>query len=102
MTYFSNQARIKRILKEIPETRDNDHLLIAYVVMELEEKKLTEITAHDYFVMLKAYKYRSLESITRARRKLQEKHPELRGTKYALRHKFEQAVINQLYFEFFA
>lgn len=69
-----------RILKEFPEARNNDHLLYVYlcesinpIVCQLSFS--TVMRRRDEFQLPK------FSSVSRARRKLQERNPALRGDK---------------------
>lgn len=81
--------RVNTIMVEHPETRDNDWLLIlAYLCFYHGLKK--EIGAIAYIALKKLIIDSGIptgESITRARRKLQETYPTLRGLSYQKRHK---------------
>ena len=67
---------VRHELEENPITRDDNFVLYVAVL-----KRFIDVTAPFEFVCLnhKELKIPSLESITRVRRKLQERHPELRG-----------------------
>lgn len=54
------------------------------------------MSAHDFLTMFSKGELPSFESCTRVRRKLQEKHPELRGTNYKERKAEEAKVIEQV------
>jgi len=80
---------VKGILKENPETRDDDNLLWLEAIIEAAyEKDCTY--ALDWGISSIMHNIRALglptfESVSRARRKLQEKYPELRGSENARR-----------------
>ena len=84
------QAQVEQILKTSPQARDNNNLLI-YAVFKLYGVEATDNFAS---VMLKLIdkKLPSFESITRARRKVVELHPELDASEKvkALREQQEQ------------
>lgn len=67
--------KVKEILESNPETRDSDNKLIWEVWRYLD---LTNGDMIDKWDFMKAP---ASESITRARRKIQELHPHLRATK---------------------
>jgi len=87
-------------LKQYPETRDDDNKLIAHVLMDIDFLKLKDISAQQFLHNLKEGEYGSLESITRCRRKLQEKNEDLRGTLWKVRHSYQDEIKSQLKFEF--
>ena len=67
------------ILKEIPITRTDDHLLyIAYW-----SKHYKHASFFDFFKNARRYKASSFAGVERCRRKLQERYPELKDTKTA-------------------
>ena len=68
------EPRVLRVLVDIPETRKDDFLLIKYV---LDDVVSTEISFGSIMLNHKELGIPSFESITRCRRKLQEKNPEL-------------------------
>lgn len=67
---------IKPILEQHPETRGDDFLLYAEVIREYRPE-LAELSVIDFFVAHKELYCPSYESVTRVRRRLQEKYPEL-------------------------
>ena len=88
---------VKEVLIENSKTRDNDEMLI----VEVWTKQYPEISNNlnwfnefsHYFITQKLFK---TESITRARRKLQELHPDLRGESYKARHNHTEVVKEEL------
>lgn len=75
---------VKQLLEEYPETRDSDKKLIWKIWDSLghihEEQIMGQlIPTIDYYHFMDSP---STESIRRCRQKLQETHPELRGSKY--------------------
>ena len=87
--------RVEEILREYPESRDNDNELIAkYWHQELmaikhERGRNSALTYREidlvHFIVRSGILSQP-DSITRARRKLQEEVPSLRGEKYHKRH----------------
>lgn len=88
---------VKQTLTVFPETRDNDNLLILKV-WKWQDKDLldSKFTFWDFAVKFQADFYSPMYSITRARRKLQELNPELRGEKWLKRHEHEETVKEEL------
>lgn len=77
---------VEQLLWKRPESRDNDLLLIALVWFnETPDYFRSNPAAKEFLTRLALGKYTNTENITRARRKLQEKNPGLRGSKYAER-----------------
>src|SRR5690554_1331157 len=100
MKYFTLKNQIRELLIHYPDTRDNDNALIARLLIDMDFLKLNTITGEKFLHNLKSGEYGSLESITRARRMLQEKNPDLRGKLWSKRHCFEKEVKEQLKFDF--
>lgn len=74
------ENKVKTLLEMNPATRDDDDLLM------LEYCKLVGVNVLRPFAsVMKDASTPNRESVTRARRKLQEKYEELRGTKYVQR-----------------
>ena len=71
---------VKDTLTNIEKTRNDDYMLTYFVIKKYLDKKDIKI---DYFYQImmfhKTYGLPSIESITRARRLLQRKYPELRA-----------------------
>ena len=90
---------VASILRENQIARDDDNLLC---VMVWERQHV--IKPNTKFITFKkgliSGKYAQADTITRTRRKLQEKHAELRGDLYDERHTAEEIMANQMKFEF--
>lgn len=83
----TNVQRVEWILEEFPETRDsNEKLQTVYAV------KFANIPQWSLANYLAVYEELNPESITRARRKVQQENPELRGESAKLRAVNEEAV----------
>ena len=83
------KPRVIKLLTDIPRLRDSDRKLIATIWHN--ESKGLDIK----FTFLQNYAngmYSSSESITRARRKAQEQHPELRGKVQLERERLAEEV----------
>lgn len=88
---------VEKLLIHQPQTRDNDKLLIlkvwAYQNPQLRDSNYNFTNfAVNYLNGL----YADSESITRARRKLQENNPHLRGEKWYERHQEAEEVRKQI------
>ena len=88
---------VEKILEAYPETRESDELLILKVWAtqnpQIRDKSFSFVAfSHDFL----SGKFHSTGSISRARRKLQEKREDLRGSNYHKRHKHTQEVKKQL------
>ena len=74
------EKKVRFILENNPATRDDDDLLM------LEYCALVGVNIQrPFYAVMKDADTPNRESVTRARRKLQEKHEELRGSKYIQR-----------------
>lgn len=67
---------IKPILEEKPQTRDDDYLLYAELIAKYVPKAL-EYPARTFLQYHNELNIPNIKSVERARRKVQEKHPEL-------------------------
>jgi hypothetical protein len=65
------RTKVEQILREVPQTRDNDNLLIAYFIKDVWKLQNT-------FDIALQFKTNVYESIRRARQKVQETNPTLR------------------------
>lgn len=89
------QQEIYEILKEIPITRTDDHLLyVAYW-----SKKRPDVSFVDFWRNHRKYKASNFAAVERCRRKIQERFPELKelGTaekRFELSMEYEQYAIN--------
>jgi hypothetical protein len=90
---FRNAAhKVFFLLKHSEECRDDDRILLSSIWKnELGEES-------NVLKSLEEGKISNPETITRIRRKLQEKYPDLRGAKWSIRHQMEGAVCQQLTF----
>lgn len=81
------RTKVEQILKEIPQTRENDNLLIAYFMKD-------EFKLQNTFDIALQFKTNVYESIRRARQKVQETNPTLRPSRevYEARLKKEADV----------
>ena len=86
------------ILKRNPKARDNDHILAGTVwIRELGGSDIAkEMSLWEFLRMFMSNEISNFESIGRCRRKVQELDPELRGTKYELRHGRQEEVKKQI------
>jgi len=91
--------KVKSLLQRDAKLGESDTALMARVWWnDLIQKGFdpTNMSAPDFFVMLADKKVSSYESITRARRKVMEECPELRGTTYSARKKKAEKVKNEI------
>ena len=81
------KERIRLYLMSYPETQDSNEALMSIIWQQETDKYIINAGNHNInpLVLLKSGKLTSWDSATRAKRKLQEEHPELRGQSYNLR-----------------
>ena len=99
MNIRHRQDLIIKLMKLHPVLRDDDNKLLAKLwesEFDILAWDIEDFTATNFLNMLADDDFSKPEAVTRCRRKLQEKHPELRGTKYIERHRHQADVINQL------
>ena len=78
------RKKVKRLLDSHKKYRDSDNVLMAKIWYD-DAIKMNLRTAYEFLQALKRGKVTSWESITRARRKLQELHPYLEGRNRRIR-----------------
>ena len=83
---ISVASMVKEILEEQPETRNDDDLLWVKVIERTAANRGTPDFSKttvfvDFLDMVKCGVFPHFKSVSRARRKVQEKHPELRASK---------------------
>lgn len=83
---------VEKLLQDFPLTRDNDNLLLLKVWAEQDNTLRKEKLFSDFSVGMIAGKYMKFESISRARRKVQEENPELRGRYYKDRKELAEEI----------
>jgi len=72
------KERVKDLLVNQIDTRDNDNLLISQIWLD----EGVPVNSIDFLIKYSKGGFTSAESIRRARQKLQEEHENLRGEKY--------------------
>lgn len=96
-------CKVYPILTDIPESRDDDRRLMFEIWMrDLDcshpDQLIEKCTLWQFINAFLHGMVSNPETITRVRRKLQEKHEKLRGEKWESRHNMEGAVCEQLTF----
>lgn len=95
---FENLKDVKSIVEEIliknPNTRDSDNLLVAtyYFYEEGGKEALQNKSAYDFLKNMSSGNLTSFESISRARRKIQEQNHLLRGKHYKERKELSEDI----------
>lgn len=87
--------QVKMILQNWAKARDDDMLLYA-IFLHMNKIVTTDEKFFDVMSKAKERGIPSYESVTRARRKVQEKEPDLRGLRYQQRKK-EEATYHDYY-----
>ena len=80
--------KIKELLEDVPSLRDSDTRLTTHIwFREMESQNIDpfKIAATDFLKLYAKEKLTLAPTIKRARAKLQEEYPELRGQKYYIR-----------------
>lgn len=92
------QDVVKDALIRYPKYRDNDNKLVAYIWWKhLKNNNIPEdIIAMDFLQLYAKNELPQADAITRARRKVQEENPELRGELYYERHQLKEEVKNNI------
>ena len=80
--------KVEYLLANYPVFRDDDQKLIA----KIWYSESSETILRDFLINFGNGKYTSPEAIRRARQKLQEENPNLRGNLYSKRHKNAKKV----------
>lgn len=89
---------VAKVLRTHLDSRDEDTVLTALVWQQ--QGANDDMSFLKFKVGLINGKFATPETITRSRRKLQEKHIEYRGALYEQRKKAEKIVANQIVMEF--
>lgn len=95
----STKDRVIELLKLSADYRDSDEkLVVRYWWDELERIGIRSLNLGvvSFLEHYAAGKITSADIITRARRKAQEQHPELRGATWLARHEEEEAVRREI------
>ena len=96
-----NITKVKWLLENNTEVRDNDNALIAAIwyddIVSKQIHNLRGMTGYQFLDLVKNGKLTSTESIRRCRQKLQKEFPELRGNKYNARHQEKENVLKDLF-----
>ena len=85
--------QVKQILIDYPETRNNDYLLWIKFIELCTDKSPLLVESFRYIVEnLRELGIPNFETIGRARRKVQEKNPDLNATESTQKHREEREV----------
>jgi|TARA_R110000823_G_C15914307_1_gene498056 hypothetical protein len=91
---IKTSGKVEELLTNNPALRDDDNKLVAKIWWQESNAS----TFKDFLIEFGAGKVTTPGAITRARRKLQEHNPDLRGNLYAKRHKNEKEVRSHIKF----
>ena len=84
------KEKVEILLTKFPELRDDDKLLVTkmwFYELKKYEVEPSLMTAMQFFEIYQQNVLSNSDLITRARRKIQEENPELRGKSWEERHK---------------
>jgi hypothetical protein len=91
------KPKVEELLKTFPECRDDDNRLYLKLCSWIDPVLRHPNTSFKYFgTQLLNGTLPILESVTRARRKLQEENPELRGESYKVRKVLAEEVKQEI------
>lgn len=77
--------KVKHIMSIDADTRDDDFALYYVICRAYTDVPVWAVSFEEAMVNRKEYGLPSYEAITRARRRVQQKYPELRGNRYEKR-----------------
>ena len=92
------KPKVKKLLQDRPELRDDDYRLIAAIIVDeygIDNAKHT--SALTFLKQLSNGKFSNFESIRRVRAKIQEQEPELRGEMYGKKRKSGKNVSKKIH-----
>ncbi len=78
---YKIEGMVEKVLREYPDTRNDNFLLIYRVYREINEELVLRELFFQVMIYHKEYNLPSFSSITRARRKLIKQYPELKPNK---------------------
>ena len=92
------ERKVVLFLEDKEELRDSDNKLVASIWWShiKETRNPSKMSALDLLIALGNNELPSWETLTRCRRKVQEKRTDLRGKKYDARQKHQKEVIKDL------
>lgn len=91
------KQRVLDMLSNYPMLRDNDHRLITNMWhQELPDHLKKDKGVREFFQLLSIGYFTAGDSITRARRQIQEANPSLRGNKHAARQSHTKTIQQDL------
>jgi hypothetical protein len=97
MELKKKKEQVELLLGLFPHLRDDDHELFAQVLYSKYTRRIhSGMSAFELIEEIRKKNVPHFESIRRVRQKLQEEEPELRGQKYAERHKRKQEVKSEI------
>lgn len=87
------EEKVERVLENIPDTRNNNELLVAYIrkgILKTKNIRMADFNAEQLPYLCMAYNLPSVESITRVRRKVLERRDDLKPSKKVQAYRTEQ------------
>ena len=89
---YKTEGIVKKVLTEYEDSRNDDFVLIYRVYREINEDLVLRELFFEVMMNHVQYCLPSFESITRARRKLMNKHPELKPIERVMKVRKEEEV----------
>ena len=87
------KPKVKKLLQDRPELRDDDYKLIAAIIIqEFGVDNAKSVSAFQFLGQMSNGKFSNFESIRRVRAKIQEQEPELRGELYGKKKKSAKVI----------
>ena len=96
MDIVSQEKKVKVLLEKNPRLRDNDMRLLSYIWEREAQNAMLSPSMQNYIALFGEGKLTKAESITRARRRVQEFNVHLRGNNYKGRQEEQEHVKEQL------
>ena len=92
---FSMYDEVKKLLTNHPSLRDNDERLMANIWWN-HIPNIENMNGKEILTLIAKRKLPSFLSVSRCRRKIQETKPNLRGEKWAARHKRAEKIRKEI------
>lgn len=89
---YQTEGTVKKVLTEYSDSRNDDFILIYRVYKEINEEAVLRELFFEVMMNHTKYCLPSFESITRARRKVMNKHPELKPVERVVKARKEEEL----------
>ena len=91
MKILNHKKKVKEIMEQYPEARDNDLTLYSLLISELNYSG-NIYSFNEIVIFVNNGTLPDIQYISRCRRLIEKEFPELRGNNYNKRHKIEEEV----------